>query len=177
MWIQLFQAIAKGGGALLSSNAGYQGSKLESDQADYDADQAITAGQDQARLIRRAGARVLGTQRADYAASGVQVGQGSAEQVERETITDSTHDAFQAILQGQRQALALRTQAHLGRITARAAFASTLIDPLASAGGISMSGWKTKPSPTLNGGNSYQGASGGFYANNDLSGTSRGSGD
>lgn len=180
MWMQLFGEIAKGAGAGLSAQGGYENAMLSSDQAEYEAQDAEKYGRDQAGLIRRAGRRVVGSQRAGYAASGVQIGQGSAEQVEAETVTDTEHDAFQAILGGQRQAIALRTQAKLGRISARANATATLIDPLvASNSGIgSMSGWKTyNPRPALNSGNSYQGLDGYQYANNDLSGTSRGSGD
>jgi hypothetical protein len=178
-WLQIFGAIAQGGAAILSSQAAYSTAKLQGAQDAYDADEAEKQGQQQAALIRRAGHGVLGSQRAGYAASGVMIGEGSAGEVERETITDTEHDAFQAILSGQRQALAMRTQAKLQKIQAKAALTSTLIDPLASSGsaGSAMSGWKTFRRPTLNSGNSYTGNDGYQYANNDLSGTNLGSGD
>lgn len=180
MWLQLFGEIAKGAGAGLSAQGGYENAMLSSDQAEYEAKDAEKYGSDQAALIRRAGRRVVGSQRTDYAASGVQIGEGSAGQVERETVVDTEHDAFQAILGGQRQALALRTQAKLGRISARASALATAIDPLmaSNSGAGSMAGWKTyNPRPALNSGNSYRGLDGYQYANNDLSGTNRGSGD
>jgi len=180
MWMQLFGEIAKGAGAGLSAQGGYENAMMSGDQAEYQAQDVEKYGRDQAGLIRRAGRRVLGNQRASYAGAGVQIGQGSAQQVEDETTVDTEHDAFQAILGGQRQAIALRTQARLGRITARASALATLIDPLvaSNSGAGSMSGWKTyNPRPGLTSGNSYQGLDGSRYANNDLSGTNRGSGD
>jgi len=184
IWAQLFQAIGQGASADLNANAGYQGAMLSTDQAEYDAAQAEKQGQTQARQIRRVGRRVVGSQRAGYAGAGVQVGEGSSGQLEGETLTDTEHDAYQAILNGQRQALSLRTQAKLGRISARAAATSALIDPLVASGMNSgaMSGWKTynpnyQGKATLNSGNSYLGIGGDMYANNDLSGTTRGSGD
>ena len=197
MWAQLFQAIGQGASADLNASSGYQNAMLSTDQAEYDAGQAEQHGQDQARVIRRVGRRVAGSQRAGYAASGVQIGEGSAGQVERETVTDTEHDAYQAILNGQRQALSLRTQAKLGRISARAAVTSALIDPLVASGmnSSAMSGWKTYnpnsssvwgPSTTrspsiayfpLDEGQGYWGLSGGQHSSNDLSGMTRGSGD
>jgi hypothetical protein len=151
MWMQIFGAVAQGGGKMMSSASSYANVKQTADQELYDADAAEKQGQNQAALIRRAGKRVLGQQRAGYAASGVQVGEGSAGEVERETVVDTEHDAFQAILSGQRQALALRTQAKLQKIQGKAALTSTLIDPLMSGGGAGnvMSGWKTYK-PTYN---------------------------
>lgn len=142
MWMQIFGAIAKGYGNAAQAQGEYAGSELSSDQLNYNADQAEAQGEKNAALIRRAGQRVLGSQRAGYAASGVQIGEGSAGEVERETTTNIEHDAFQAILQGQRQALAMRTQAKLQHITARANRTAVLIDPLFANGNAS-SGWKT----------------------------------
>lgn len=181
IWTQIFQAIAKGGGNLMAANADFQTVKAQGDQAAYSAKQAEQQGQDQARMIRRAGRTMVGAERAGYAASGVQVGEGSAGEVERQTVVDTEHDAFQAILGGQRQALALRTQAKLAKISSKAALTSTLIDPLNSNTGA-MQGWKTynpgyQGSTQLNSGNSYLSQDGNLYANNDLSGTARGSGD
>lgn len=184
MWAAIFEGIAKGAAGGMNAQSGYEDAMLQSDQAEYDASQAEQQGVTQAGLIRRVGRRVVGSQRAGYAGAGVQIGEGSAEQLERETLTDTEHDAFQAILTGQRQAIAIRTQSQLARIHARAALTSTLIDPLVAGGMNSggMSGWKTyNPSyqgtAKLNSGNSYLGIGGGMYANNDLSGTTRGSGD
>lgn len=180
MWMQLFGAIAQGGSALMNGQANYASAKMDSAQAAYDGDQAEQQGQEQSALLRRVGRRMLGAQRAGFATAGVQVGQGSAEQVERETITDTEHDAFQALLAGHRARLQLQTQARLNKIAAKAAFISALVDPLMASGGAgqALSGWKTKrPDPTLNAGNSYTGIDGSQYANNDLSGTQSGSGD
>jgi hypothetical protein len=184
MWAAIFEGIAKGAAGGMNAQAGYQDAMLQSGQAEYDASQAEQQGIDQASLIRRVGRRVVGSQRAGYAGAGVKIGEGSAQQLESETYTDTEHDAYTAILNGQRQAIAIRTQSQLARIHARSALTSSLIDPLVASGMNSggMSGWKTyNPSyqgqAKLNAGNSYLGIGGNMYANNDLSGTTRGSGD
>ena len=174
MWAQIFGAIGKGGSAILGAHGDYQAAKQAGVQMQATADGLQQQGRDQAALIRRAGRAIRGQQVAQYAANGVMIGEGSAGEVERQTVTDVEHDAFQAILQGDRQALALRTQDKVQRIAAKASQLAVLIDPL-FANPQAMQGWKTY-SPASTG--SAAGASGydpaGFNGTNDRGSSSVG---
>jgi len=74
-----------------------------------------------AEVIRRAGRRQVGQVVAGYAGAGVKVGEGSAAEAERQVTQDYQHDAFQAILQGDRRALGFQTEAQMARAQGRAA--------------------------------------------------------
>ena len=92
-----------------------------------------------AMQIRKQGARDIASSDVAQAASGVVVGQGSGEEVDR-TIADNTeHDAHMAILSGQRQARGLQTEAAYTRQAGQNAQVNSVL----SAGGSAISGWQT----------------------------------
>lgn len=144
--LSLFSNIAKGGGNLMSAWGDHQSAGMSGKMADFYAGEEEKAGQEMAGIIRRAGERLRSSQVAAYAGAGVKVGEGSAATVEGQTVVDTEHDAYQAILGGQRRALALRTQSKMQKISAKAAWMSTLIDPL-FANTSAFSGWKTFQPP------------------------------
>lgn len=80
--------------------------------------------QAEAQAIRRDGRRNVGTTIASIAASGVKVGQGSAADAERQVLQDTETDASMAILNGERRARGLDTQAVSRRRAGRDARAS-----------------------------------------------------
>jgi hypothetical protein len=92
---------------------------LQASQEDYQATVERENALATARIIRRAGERQAGQANAGYAASGVVVGQGSAGDVERQITEGYEHDAYQAILEGNRRARGLETDAELTRIQGR----------------------------------------------------------
>lgn len=101
-----------------------------------------------ARVIRRAGRKVLGQATAAYAGAGVKVGEGSASEVERQITQDVEHDAYQAILEGNRRARGMETQGALTRIDgdlrARAGYVNAIGTVL--GGGyqaMRANGWRT----------------------------------
>lgn len=92
-----------------------------------------------AMQIRKQGARDIGSSDVAQAASGVVVGQGSGEEVDR-TIADNTeHDAHMALLTGQRQARGYQTEAAYQRQAGQNAQVNSVL----SAAGTAVSGWKT----------------------------------
>lgn len=84
------------------------------EQAAWDEYQAKVARSDaerEARLIRREGARARGETLSALAASGVEIGEGSALEAERQVMTDYETDAAIAILSGERAATGMEAQA------------------------------------------------------------------
>lgn len=167
--------VAKVGGAWAQGTADKMNSNTQAMADDYQAQQEVAAAQQQADIVRRAGMYAASRATAGYAASGVAVGEGSAQEAVNRIQTDSTHDAYMTVLNATKRGDALRTQGELGQIAASSKARNGLISAASSAlasGYLnsSKSGWATA-------GNSYTGLSGGTFANSDLSGTNRGSGD
>lgn len=137
---------------------------MNAGQSDYQAQVEDQNALKTAQLIRRQGRRVQGAANASYAAAGVQVGQGSAAAVEAEIITDTEHDAYQALLEGGRRARGLRTEATLGRIGGKMAETAGYVNAANTAlsgaySGMKSNGWRSqgegfsgtqKPAPVVN---------------------------
>jgi hypothetical protein len=121
---------------------------LQAQQADYQAGIEQQTALQTAGLIRKAGARQVSAANAGYAAAGVKVGAGSALETERYIDQGSEHDAFQALLTGDRRASGLRTQATMDRIGGDAAERGgyvSAVGTLLSSGANAMraGGWRT----------------------------------
>ena len=104
-----------------------------------------------AEMIRRAGRRQIGAANAAYAGAGVKVGEGSALEMERQTGIDVEHDAFQAILDGDRRAAGLTTDAGLTRISGSMAAKAGEVNAagtLLSTGGNAYNKWNTMQQPS-----------------------------
>lgn len=102
-----------------------------------------------AALIRRGGARQVGAATAAYAGAGVKVGEGSAGEVERQITQDYEHDAFQAILDGDRRGRGLETDATLTRIDGSMRQTAGMVSAagtLLSTGYQAYNKWQTLPS-------------------------------
>jgi hypothetical protein len=134
------------GGMSSASAAKSQGAAVQianNTQADIEQRNA----QEMARLIRRAGRRQMGETRAGYAGAGVDVNaSGSVQDVATEQTNAIEHDAFQAILEGDRRALSLRLDGKLGRLRGEAdASAAQMqgVNSALAAGYQGYSNWKT----------------------------------
>lgn len=145
--------VAVGGmNALNQVNAGKYArgqADLQASQAEYQATVEQKAALDTAAIIRRAGRRQIGQATAAYAGAGVQVGEGSAGEVERQITQDVEHDAFQTILQGDRRARGLQTDATLMRIDGKSKETAGYVNAvgtLLSSGAQAYAGWKTSAS-------------------------------
>jgi len=144
--------VAVGGMTALNSvNAGKYAkgqSELQASQAEYQATVEQKAALDTAAIIRRAGKQQVGSANAAYAASGVQIGEGSALETERQIHQDVEHDAFQTILQGDRRARGLQTDATLMRIDGKSKETAGNVNAFGSLlgsayQGAKASGWRT----------------------------------
>lgn len=86
-------------------------------QAAVERDNALA----EAQAVRRQGRRDLGTTVATIGASGIKIGDGSAGDAERQVMQDSETDAAMAILNGERAARGLNSQAGSRRRAGREA--------------------------------------------------------
>lgn len=125
-------------------------------QLGFQADAEDAAALETAKVIRRAGARQVSQAKAAYAGAGVKVGEGTAQLVENEIEQNVEHDAFQALLTGQRRANSMRTQADLARISGKVSQTAAEMNGINSAlayGNQAMkaSGWRTN-GPGFSGG-------------------------
>lgn len=136
--------------------------ELQAQQEDYQAKLEEDKGRQTAEIIRRAGRQLVGSQVAGYAGAGVKIGEGSALETERDTMHDVEHDAFQAILEGDRRAIGMRLDADLTRIQGR---------QRAEAGYVAAAGTALQTAYTANRLNGWRTAS---AINNDGDGLSQG---
>jgi len=135
-------------GQIQSGNMAGKQAQMQAMQSDWLAEQAHDDGLRQAAIIRRAGARQVSESNAAYAGAGVSVGQGSALDLERQTMREVQQDAFQAILNGDRQARGLqlegvnaRTQGSMARTAGRINAATSLMS--SASAGLKSSGWRS----------------------------------
>jgi len=151
-WLAL---VAQAGGAVVSAqgakqqaNAQAQQLTMQANQDDQTADMTQSAGYQAARRIRTQGATNTGQATAAMAASGVDVSQGTANDV-REKITQNTEqDALNTILNADSRASNQRLQAFYERQGAadavKAGQMGVVKSALGALGGASKaSGWKT----------------------------------
>ncbi len=140
--INVFSQIQQGNSAKSLANA-------QAGMNDYQAKVATDSASQTAALIRKAGRGQVGQANTSYAAAGVKVGEGSALETERQIDQNVEHDAFQAILDGQRKALGLQTDAKITRANGRAAQSAGYVNAMTAAVsgyGNAMKttgGWKT----------------------------------
>lgn len=146
-WVNLAVGGAKAITAIGQGTAADISARAQAGMLDYQAKVETDIAMHTAELIRRAGHAQVGKAEASYAAAGVKVGEGSALETDRQIYQDSEHDAFQAILEGQRRALGLQTDAELTRINGRlmkqAGYVNA-VSALASSAYQGYSGWKTR---------------------------------
>ena len=130
-------------GRYAEGQAGIQAGQLEY-RAQVEQDIALKT----AAIIRRAGRETVGRANAGYAASGVVVGEGSAGETERQITMDYQHDAFQAILEGNRRARGMQTEAALTRIDGSMKATAGIVNGIGTVLGGTYSamranGWRT----------------------------------
>ncbi len=147
-WVMTGVATVNAYGQIQAGNMADKQAQLQAMQSDWLAEQAHSDGLKQAAIIRRAGARQVSESNAAYAGAGVAVGQGSALDLERQTMREVQQDAFQAILSGDRQARGMqldavtaRTQGSMARTAGRVNAATSLMSSAAS--GLKASGWRS----------------------------------
>lgn len=139
----------------LSAFQQIQAGKYAKGQADLQASQMDYQGQveranalETARIIRKAGRRQEGETTAAYAGAGVRVDQGSAVDAQKQVTKDVEHDAYQALLDGNRRGRGMETGATMQRIDGSLKQSAGYVNAAGSAlqagaMGMRSSGWRT----------------------------------
>lgn len=136
------------GGSLYQGDQAKQAGKIQGIFAESQARLEEAQALDTAMLIRKAGQRQRGAAKAGYVASGVRLGEGSAQAVEEEITQGYEHDAYQAILEGKNRARGSRqigeNAVQAGRDANSAAMNNAAGTALSGYGAIKKSsGWRT----------------------------------
>jgi hypothetical protein len=121
----------------------------QSEQSQNDADNAASAATVQADRIRRLARNRASEANAALAASGVQVGEGTAVNINEEIIGNAEEDATMTILNGQRQqrqGYADASNAALAGAQAQSAFRGQATSTLISGASQAYTGWKSSTS-------------------------------
>lgn len=109
------------GGQIMAGNAANRQAKAEAQQLANQAAYEADAGKQEAGKIRKRTALDRGSAVANYAASGVRIGEGSALAVEEYIQQGGEEDAMMTLLNADRRANALRQQASATRAAGKAA--------------------------------------------------------
>lgn len=142
------------GSTLLGAYGQIQAGKQEEAWANYQAKQAEAdaaaergAGMVEAERIRKLGRRQIAEATAQYAGSGIDVGEGTPLVINRQIEADAESDAYLAIVgaqdrarRGEAEAQGLRIGGRQARAAANVSAATTLL----SGGYTVAKGWKTK---------------------------------
>lgn len=146
----IFMAAAAGISAIAAVKQGEdrkQEAEAQAQQKNIESAYAADDSRARAEKIRRLGKTQQGEANAALAASGVQLGEGTALEVRKTIATRSEEDALSAILGGTRASRTLDTEAGLLRDAGRNAQSSGYLNATSSAlgsyGSYSKGGWVT----------------------------------
>lgn len=134
-------------GQLQSGRAAQAQGAMQGQQLDYQAKVERDNALQTAMLIRRQGKYAVGAADVAAAGSGVVVGQGSAGEADRQIYQDTEHDAYQAILSGDRRGRGLEVQAVGARAQGDIAKSNSVMSAagtVMSSGYQAFSGWRTQ---------------------------------
>lgn len=111
-------AISQIGGTISQRNAAKAQQAFQQNQfdfnkqiAEFNAQEAIRRGEQQERLVRQQGKKVIGAQRASFAAQGIDIEQGSALDVQLDTAQITEIDALTIKNNAAREAFGFKVQA------------------------------------------------------------------
>lgn len=153
----LLIAGAAGYSAYAQNQAGKQQQKLanrNADNLDAAATDAVARGEEDALSIRTRGRGIRGAQRAKLAGSGVDVGSGTAVDLQNETTAMTQQDEAKIRKNAFREAWGIRTQASYGREAgsyARQAGTNNAIGTVLGGGGEAYRGYYTFDKPRIAG--------------------------
>lgn len=131
--------VLSGLGTATSFISSQQQARAIQNQANNQANYAISAAQVRADQIRKAGLIRQGQARTELAGSGVDVNAGTSVEINRKIGENTEHDALTEILDGKNQAITTRNQAANQSAGVKASGISSLI----TGGSQLASGWKT----------------------------------
>jgi hypothetical protein len=165
--MQIAQMIAQGAGNIMSAWAQSETAKDEAKILSANADIARATARNKAAQEREKYARIAGSQRAQYGASGVDVNTGSPLGVIADTDAEGEVSAMQLLYGGELEGWGYDRQAKIKRHEGKSMLMRTLIDPL---------GWMLK-TPNGSGGTtgilSGGGGGGGSWTGDNASGLSK----
>ena len=124
--------------------------KFQSKQAKADADAEMAVAQQQARKVRELAGRQRGSARAALAASGVDVGAGTALQIDQQIAGEGESDAQMTIFggkdvqaRGYQQAQASKIIGKKQAAQAKAEMKGNIMSAVGGLGSIDKAGWKS----------------------------------
>jgi hypothetical protein len=140
----LASAAVGAGSAIYQGQQQKEFANYQADQAEADAAAEKGAAQVRAERIRSIARKTRGTARADLAAAGVNVGEGTPLLIEQDIIKRGEEDAILGIYDGDDAARRLRAQAQGLRIQGQQAQTAGYINAGSSAlaAGANYSGWR-----------------------------------
>lgn len=125
-------------GQLQQGQAARRAADAEARQQELAAAQERDAAMVEAARIRKAGDRASGAARAQLAASGIDVGSGTAVVIDEEITRESRTDAEYTLLTGSRRAGALNYSAAQSRARGKNAVSSSVLGSVSTG----LQGWK-----------------------------------
>lgn len=125
-------------GQVMQGRAQAKAASIEAQQLELQAAQQREAARQEAENIRRAGEKQAGAARAALAGAGVDVGSGTAININEDIYQGSEMDAYNTLLTGGRTADATSFRASQTYKAGSNALTSSLL----SAGTTALSGWK-----------------------------------
>lgn len=125
-------------GSLAQGVAQKRAADAEAQLAERQAAQMQDEALQEADRIRKAGRRAQGAARAQLAASGIRVDEGSALVIDEEIGGESEKDAYNTLLTGKRRADGAKFQASQARSKGRNAVTSSVLGSLTTG----LQGWK-----------------------------------
>jgi hypothetical protein len=145
-------AAIAGGSAIMQGQQAQAMGDYQNAQAQADANAAQGDAEVQAMQIREAGKRQRSSAVAEQAASGVDIGSGTAELINTEITKESEQDAISTILSGKYRGRQLSNQGAFAKMkgdnAAMAGYASAAGTAL-NAGSSMYGGWKTSQNDRL----------------------------
>jgi len=154
-------SVLAGGAAIAQGQQQKKMANYQAAQADADADAVRAAGRVEAARIRKAGRQQASQANAALAASGVEVGEGTALRITSDITGDAEQDAMTTIFNGNNAGARYNAQAQADRISGSNAATAGYINAgssLLAGGAKAFSGWK-KANPTTTASTTSSGAS------------------
>ena len=99
------------GGNLLQGAENYKAAKQEAGQLLFEAGQVEQEGREQAKVIKKQGRTVLGGATVELATGGFRLDTAQGVQIREEIVRNVEHDAMNAVLTGDLQAMQMRQRA------------------------------------------------------------------
>lgn len=122
------------GGNLLQGAENYKADNQEAGQLLFEAGQVEQEGRQQAKVIKKQGRTVLGGATVELATGGFRLDTAQGVQIREEIVRNVEHDAMNAVLTGDLQAMQMRQRAREIRKAAKKGRTLGIVGAIAGAG-------------------------------------------